>query len=99
MDSRGEESRKVHHGGVIPGADYPVRNAPKSPASTILASSYADIPVVVDFGLLVATPFFGGSTGWTFLAAAILAAALVIPFIRHKGSCAEWCSVHEVESL
>jgi len=86
MDPHGEESRTVRPVSVVPGTEYPVLDATGSPACTILAGRYADIPVVVGIILIVATPFFGGSPGWTSLAAAILAATLIIAFILHKGN-------------
>jgi hypothetical protein len=86
MDSRGEESRTVRPVSVVPGTEYPVLDATGSHASTILAGRYANIPIVVGIVLLFATPFFGGSPVWTFLAAAILAATLIIAFILHTGN-------------
>ena len=86
MNSHGEESRTVHPVSVVPGTDYPALDMTGFPACTILAGRYADIPVVVGIILIVATPFFGGSPGWTSLAAAILAATLIIAFILHKGN-------------
>ena len=66
------------------GADCPVRGAAGYPASPILTGSHADLPVAVARVLVVVTPFFGGSAGWPSLAAPILAAALVIPFVLSK---------------
>lgn len=85
-DTQGEESRTVRPGSVVPGTEYPVLDATGAKSCTILAGRYADIPIVVDITLIVATPFFGKSPGWTFFATAILAATLIIAFILHTGN-------------
>ena len=86
MNTHREESHTVRLVSVVPETKYPILDVTGSPASTILAGRYADIPIVVGIILIVATPFFGESPGWTSRAATILAATLIITSILHTGN-------------